>query len=201
MTAARPEADTEYSRAHRASQGPPGPSRPSGESPGRATAVPVLIAGVAGALLLLVAEFTPLLHVRSGAGARVIDTISTGSHQSYALVPLALAALLFSVTIWRTRNRLALLATGLLGVVALLIALLGDLPDAQANGLIGTAATHYAVAAASPATGLYLETAGAVLLIISAVGGLLLLPAPTRPRRPPATRRPEDRPSGARSAS
>jgi hypothetical protein len=154
----------------------------------------VLIAGVGGAVLLLVAEFTPLLHVRTGASARVIDTINTGAHHSYALVPVAVLALVFGLGIWQTRNRLALLATGLLGVLALLIALLGDLPDAQASGLIGSATTQYTVASSSPAIGLYLETAGAVLLIVAAVAGMLLLPAPARPPRRPRSPR-------ARSAS
>jgi hypothetical protein len=157
-------------------------------------------------VLLLVAEFTPLLHVRSGAGGHVIDTISTGSHQAYALAPVAVLAIVFALGIWQTRSRLALLATGLLGVLSLLIALLGDLPDAQASGLIGSATTHFSTASSSPAIGLYLETLGAVLLLFTAVSGLLLLPGPERPanrRRPPRgrDRPPRDGSSAARTRS
>jgi hypothetical protein len=69
---------------------------------------------------------------------------------------------------------------GVLGVVALLIALLGDLPDAQASGLVGSAATRFTTASSTPSAGLYLETLGAVVLVISAGAGLLLLPGPAR---------------------
>jgi hypothetical protein len=93
-------------------------------------------------------------------------------------VALLAAALAYGV--WLTGNRLALVATGLLGLLALLIALLGDLPDAQASGLIGSAATHFYTASSSPSTGLYLETLGAIILLISAGGGLLLIEAPPR---------------------
>ena len=52
----------------------------------------------------------------------------------------------------------------MLGIATLLIALLGDLPDAHATGLIGSSASQYVQGAASPSAGLYLETLGAVLL-------------------------------------
>jgi hypothetical protein len=138
-----------------------------------------------GAALLLVAEFTPLLKVRSSASSHVIQTVSTGSHHTYALVPVALLAAALAYGIWQTRSRLALLATGVLGLLALLIALLGDLPDAQASGLIGNATTKFATATSSPSIGLYLETLGAVILLVTAAAGLLLLAAPERPRRQP----------------
>lgn len=69
-------------------------------------------------------------------------------------------------------------STGVLGVVALLIALLRDLPDAHATGLVGSAATGLRSASSSPGVGLYLETLGAVVLLITAVCGLLLLAPP-----------------------
>ncbi len=135
----------------------------------------VLVGGAIGAGLLLVAEFLPLLTVRSSATRGVIDTVSTGSHDSFALVPVALLAAVLAYGIWRTRSRLALLATAMLGVLVLLIALLGDLPDAQATGLVGSPATHLAIASSSPGSGLYVETLGAFVLLITAAGGLLLV--------------------------
>ena len=65
--------------------------------------------------------------------------------------------------VWQANSRPALLAIGLLGVIALLIALLGDLPDAQASGIV-LRAGHYDAASSSPGLGIYLETLGAVLL-------------------------------------
>ncbi|HEY3728020.1 MAG TPA: hypothetical protein VGL51_12650 [Solirubrobacteraceae bacterium] len=145
----------------------------------------LLIGGLAGAALLLVAEFTPLLKVHSSAGNHVIKTVATGAHHSYALVPVALLAAGLAYGVWETRSRLALLATGLLGLLALLIALLGDLPDAQATGLVGSATTRFAAASSSPSIGLYLETLGAIVLLITAASGLLLLEPPPARRKPP----------------
>jgi hypothetical protein len=155
------------------------------ETVSRPVAVAVLAGGVAGAILLLVAEFTPLLQVHSSLQRAPIATLTTGSHDSYALLPIALLAAFFSFVVWRTRSRLGLLATGVLGLVAVLIALIGDLPDAQATGLVGSAASHFAIATSRPAVGFYLETLGAVLLIINSAGGLLLLAAPDRQPSPP----------------
>ena len=183
MNSARPEAETEYSRAQ---QGAGDDSGLYGRRSGLfGTAVPA--GGALGAALLLVAEFTPLLTVHSSARSGVVATVGTGPHHSFALVPVALLALALAYGVWRTGSRLALLATGVLGLLALLISLLGDLPDARSSGLIGSAATRLATASSSPSTGLYLETLGAIVLLITAAAGLLLLGPPGRPRR--ATRR------------
>ena len=70
---------------------------------------------------------------------------------------------------------------GALGAVALVIALAIDLPDATATH---TVALTFTDAHATPQVGFYLETLGAVLLLVAGVGGILLA-APTR-RRPKA---------------
>ena len=75
----------------------------------------------------------------------------------------------------RSPTRLAPLAMAVLGVAALVIALGRDLPDAQSNGIERSGGT-YVTAAASPRAGLYLETAGAVVLLITSAGGVLLGP-------------------------
>ncbi len=129
-------------------------------------------AGLAGAGLLAVAEFTSLLSVHTSLRTGMVTTIQTGSHHSYALIPIAVLAALLSVAAWRAPHPLVLLAVGLLGLVALLIALLGDLPDAQASGLIGS---PLAIASSSPEIGFYLETLGAVVLVIVSGAGWLLI--------------------------
>jgi hypothetical protein len=188
MNVSEPEADTEYSRARRGSEGRR--RGPRGRLNG--VAIAVLCGGLVGAALLLVAEFTPLLHVHSSArNAGVIKTVGTGAHHSYALVPVAL--LVTALTVTARRNRLALAAIGLLGLVTLGIALLGDLPDAQATGLIAHAGT-YVAAAANPGAGLYLETLGGLVLLLTSAAGLLL--APQGPPAPAQTI-----PSPRRSAS
>src|ERR1700744_2876031 len=133
MNTSRPEADIEYSRGPRASNGPSAPPRtPLTQAP-----MGVVLGVLAGAVVLVIAEFTPLLRVHSGAyHAGVVATIGTGSHHSYALIPVALLAVALASAARATGNRLALLSVALLGIVALGIALLGDLPDAHAVGLV-----------------------------------------------------------------
>jgi hypothetical protein len=140
--------------------------------------IAVLVGGLLGALLLLVAEVTTLYAVYTAGGIAPVESVNTGSHQGYALVPIALLAVLLSCVIWLTRGRAALLALAVLGLIALLIAVLGDLPDARSKGLLRTAGTQFVNAGARPCAGLYIETLGAaVFLIASGLGLLLLQPA------------------------
>lgn len=178
MSATRPEAETEYSRGHDGS----GSDFRGSDAAGRAGSGPLravlTTAGLAGAAVLIGAEFAPLLSVRSSLHPLALSTVSTASHDSYALVPLAVLAGLLAVMVGQTGGRLGLLAIGVLGVAALSVALLGDLPDAQATGVIGN--PPIAFARSRPDTGFYLETLGGVLLIITAGAGLLLS-GPSRP--------------------
>jgi hypothetical protein len=202
MNATPPEANTEYSRASaafgRVSRPAPDPDPPAAERarPGRRTrtdaaaaGVPglirgaILVGGLFGASLLLVAEFTTVFTIRTSAGAAPIGSVGTGSHHTYALVPIAVLVVLLSLAVFTALSRPALLAIGVLSLIALLIALLGDLPDAQASGLVGGGAQHYVAASASPSAGLYMETLGGVVLLITSVCGFLLLGPPPRARR------------------
>jgi hypothetical protein len=183
MKTSRPEAESEYSRGPQASNpdlpGPDGGRGGGSEGGSRTVRRALLVGGLAGSLLLLVAEFTPLFAIHTSSSHTAIRTVQTGSHHSYALIPIAILTIVLTLEVWRNGSRLALLATGVLAIVALLIALLGDLPDAHATGLVGSLASGLKVASASPSAGLYLETLGAVVLLITAAAGLLL---ETQPR-------------------
>ena len=164
MNASRPEAEIEYSRG-------PEPSR--ARSRRRRSAVIGL--GLLGAAVLLVAELTPLLGVRTvAAHPRLIRTVQAGPHHSWALVPIAVAAVALSLLAWRSGSRAAFAGVGLLGLAALGVALIADLPDAHSTGLVGSPARGLAQAQAHAAIGLYLETLGAVLLLVSAAAGAML---------------------------
>jgi hypothetical protein len=128
-----------------------------------------------GAVLLLVAEFLPLFEVRTSARHSAVTTVGSASHHAYALLPIAVLAALLAWSWWRSPSRLAVLALAVLGAASLVIALGRDLPDAQSNGLERSGGT-YVTAAASPRAGLYLETAGGLVLLISSAAGLLLVP-------------------------
>ena len=148
------------------------------QAPGSLRAA-ILAGSLLGALLLVVAEFTTLytVHVETSSAPqvrrdRVASLLRAGPDR------VLVAALAFAV--WRDSSRPALLAIGLLGVVALLIALLGDLPDAHATGLVGSSATRYVAASSTPSAGLYLETLGAVVLVITCGVGFIALGSPQR---------------------
>jgi hypothetical protein len=183
MNSTQPEAESEYSTRRRASEGVVGGAR--------AAARGACGLGLTGAALLLAAELTPLLRVDSVARHPVvIRTVETGPHHGWALVPVAGLAAALATAMLHPPTRTAGVRTaagllGLLGLAALGIALLADLPAARATGLVGTPATGLHDAVARAATGLYLETLGAfVLLLAGAVGGLVRRPeaAPAGPR-------------------
>ena len=187
---APPEANSEYSRG----SGPFGrlllprwqaseaPASPGSQAAGPARAA-LALGALFGALLILVAQFTALYHLHSATASAAIKTVGTGSNHTWAPVPLAVAAILLAYVVYRTGSRTALVGLLALGVATLLIALIGDLPDAHSSGLVGSSASGYVQATSSPSAGLYMETLGAVVLLISGGVGLLLL-APQIARRP-----------------
>ena len=158
MIARARDARDEYSKGNPASQG-----------------VSRLLRGVAilaalGAVLLLVAEFTPLLDVR--AGSHLVKTVNTGSHHSYAnLVVAVVAGFMVFAAVRGAAARMALLGLLVLGLLALGIALLGDVPDVSRTGLV---AGSFDAAAAHARIGVYLETLGSAFLIVAGGVGLLL---------------------------
>ncbi len=175
MNVTPPGANTEYSRAMGPSRGAiTGSIGGDSGAPGgrrrelsRGIRAGVLAGTLLGSLLLVVAEFTTLFTVHVETSSAPIKTVTTGSHHSYALIPIALLAAALAVGVFRDGSRPALMAIGLLGIVTLLIALLGDLPDANATGLAGSSRTQFVSASSTPSAGLYLETLGAVVFVIT----------------------------------
>lgn len=184
MNVTPPEAGTEYSTGSGASKPPlrgrlqsnQGRLEPASSS----LRASILAGSLLGALLLVVAEFTTLFTVHVETSSAAIKTVATGPHHSYALLLIAIVVAVLAIAVWRDSSRPALLAIGLLGVVALLIALLVDLPDANASGLAGSSTTRYVDASSTPSAGLYLETLGAVVLVITCGVGFIALGAPRR---------------------
>jgi len=163
MDAPAPGASGQYSRGDAGS----GPRRPL---PSAVRAL-LLLLGIAGAALLVVSEFQPLLQVQVGvAEPKVVKDEVIGHEQhAYGLVILGALALAMTYGAAWGLSRPAMVALGAIGLIALLIALVLDLPDARTTGLIGE---RYENAAATPGLGFYLETAGAVVLVLTS--GLLL---------------------------
>ena len=179
MSATPPRARIKYSRGYQASEAAEAESAPRPQRPSPASiwgtwlSAGIVAGGLLAAVLLLVSEFTTLYTVQVATNGASIDSISTSSHDSFALIPVALVVVVLTLGAGLLGSRLSLLALGALGIVTLLIALVGDLPDAQATGVVAIG-MHYASAKSSPSTGLYLETLGAVLLVIVSGSGLLI---------------------------
>jgi hypothetical protein len=180
---APPEANTEYSRGSAASEPVSAHSEERGARGGNGI-LGVALAAALGALLILVSQFTALYHVHVATSSAPIKTIGTGANHAWAPIPIALLAGALAFAVYRRGSRTALIALIVLGIVMLLIALLGDLPDAHATGIVGSGASQYAEGSSTPSAGLYMETLGAILLLISGGIGLLLLGVPRRPPNP-----------------
>lgn len=126
---------------------------------------------VAGAALLVWAEWSPLYQIK--VGDVVVRVGQTGDHHSYALVPIAALALLMGFGGVVGRSRPAMAAVAVLGIAALLIALLVDRPDTNAEGLYGV---RYESAHAGAREGLTRELGGGGLLVLAGVLGVVALP-------------------------
>jgi hypothetical protein len=138
--------------------------------PVRAT---VVAGAFASATVLVVAEFLTLYSVRVIRGSASVPPVAAGTENHYALIPIALLGLILALAAIRLGDRWALTAVAALGLIALLIGLLHDLPDARRTGLVGSLHTGWVRGASSPDLGMYLETLGAVMLVLTAGLGLL----------------------------
>ncbi len=185
---APPEANTEYSRG----SGPFGrlmpPRRQAASTPSHRPAetaasarTALALGALLGALLVLVSQFTAMYHLHAATSSVPIKTVGTGANHAWAPIPLALVAAVLAYAVYRFGNRTALAGLAALGIATLLIALLGDLPDARSSGLIGSSAGGYVQATSSASAGLYMETLGGVVLLVAGGLGLLMVTSAKSP--------------------
>lgn len=133
-----------------------------------------------GAILLVIAEFSPVVEIAVGSLDTVRRTEDGGDHHGWALLVVALAALPLVYSAYRGA-RTAAVGLAALGAVALLVGLAVDLPDTTERGNLPESVA-YNDARAQAGSGLYLELTGGALLVVS--GGLLWVLAGTgRPER------------------
>jgi hypothetical protein len=140
----------------------------------------------AGVICLLLATFTTIIEIQVGTTTKIPghDTELSGwdRHGPALLIIAGFAALMIVGALRGARP--AMMALAALGLVALLIAVVVDVPDLHKTGFVGEV---YEDAAAGPKAGFYLETLGAVLVLASGVL-MLLLPGAERPADRPARR-------------
>src|SRR3954471_5493142 len=146
------------------------------------------LAGLTGAVMVLVASFTSVIDITVGTTSRVLDADTAQSgwdRHGPALVLLALLALFLLAASLRGA-RIAMAGLAVVGIAVLAIAWASDRPHVHDSGSVGDV---YAEATAAPGPGYYLETLGGVLLLLSG-GALLVLGsgAPVAEAAPPAAR-------------
>ncbi len=130
------------------------------------------VAGLAGAVLLVVATFTAIIEITvetTTSGVDLDGAQSGWDRHGPALIVLALLTL-WLLTAALRGTRIAMTGLALTGLVALAIAVHWDRPHVHETGSVGEV---YTEATAAPGTGYYLETLGGLLLLVS--GSALLV--------------------------
>lgn len=139
---------------------------------------------LAGVVALAAAEFTTVYEVTVGSLEVVKRSATGGENHGYALLVIAALAVVMTAAALRGARPPAL-ALVVLGVVAVVIALVVDLPDTRGSGELPESLA-YEQAQARAGTGFGLELAGGVLL--AAAGAVLLLAARQQSRTDARTR-------------
>ena len=138
----------------------------------RALRIGLSAAAAAGVVCLVLATFTTVIEIKVGTTTRLPgrDTHLSGwdRHGPALLIVAAFGAAMVAGALRGARP--AMIALAVLGLVALGIAVIGDVPDLNETGFIGEV---YEDAAAGPSAGFYLETLGGALLLAS--GAILAL--------------------------
>jgi hypothetical protein len=132
---------------------------------------------VAGALLLILAEFVPVREIHAVTVVPPGGDSTGGDLHSYALLVIGLAMLPMAYGAVVRGARPAAVALIVLALGACVVVLFVDRPVLDDTGLIGRT---YDLAEARPAVGFYLESLGAVLALVGAVWALMLAPRRTR---------------------
>jgi hypothetical protein len=135
--------------------------------------IALLVLPLAGAALLVAAEFSTLYEVVVVTTVPAGGSFSAGGHHGYALAAIAVGIVVMTVGAVLGGSRPAAVAVLVLALAALAIALAVDLPDVHETGLIGQT---YDAAEAQPRAGLYLEIAGGCAALVGAA--LILVARP-----------------------
>jgi hypothetical protein len=139
----------------------------------------LVAACAAGAALLAASQFTTMFELTPPGGGALAEINASDQH-GYATLVLAVSALvMLAVGIGARSEALAQIAAfsvAACGVVALLIFLVGDLPDANKVGTLDDPRESFVDAKAEPAAGFWFELAGS--LILAVCGGALATMGP-----------------------
>jgi hypothetical protein len=146
----------------------------------------LLVLACAGAAGMLAASQFMNIFELTPPGGEAISEIDSADQHGYAMLVLAAFALILITIGIATRGQpiseLAAVAVAVCGVVALLIFLIGDLPDVNKVGTLDDPRESFIDAKAEPQAGFWFELVGA--LVLTVCGAAL---ATTRPDQAGAT--------------
>jgi hypothetical protein len=119
--------------------------------------------------MLGASQFTDIFHL-TPPGGEALQAISSKDQHGYATLVLAIfAVLLLVVTISardEQRRQVAAMAVAVCGLIALLIFLIGDLPDVNKIGTLDDPRQSFIDAEAKPVAGFWLELIGSLVLTV-----------------------------------
>jgi hypothetical protein len=133
------------------------------------TEILLLLACAAAAAMLGASQFTDLFHL-TPPGGEALQAITSSDQHGYAMLVLAVFALLLIVVTMAARDeqlrQVAAMAVAICGLIALLIFLIGDLPDVNKIGTLDDPRQSFIDAEAKPVAGFWLELVGSLVLTV-----------------------------------
>jgi hypothetical protein len=164
----------------------------------------LLVLACAGAAAMLGAsQFTDIFHL-TPPGGEALQAISAKHQHSYATLVLAIFAIVLILVTLGARDeqlrQVAAMAIAVCGLIALLIFLIGDLPDVNKIGTLDDPRQSFIDAEAKPVAGFWLELVGSLVLTVCGAALATMRPGArkstehhgrrARPRQEPTDRSP-----------
>jgi hypothetical protein len=145
----------------------------------------LLVLACAGAAAMLGAsQFTDIFHL-TPPGGEALQAISSKDQHGYATLVLAIFALVLILVTLAARDsqlrQVAAMAVAICGLIALLIFLIGDLPDVNKIGTLDDPRQSFIDAEAKPVAGFWLELAGSLVLTVCGAALATMRPGAARP--------------------
>jgi hypothetical protein len=147
----------------------------------------LVLACAAAAGMLAVSQFTDIFHL-APPGGEALQAISAKDQHSYATLVLAIFALVLIVVAIGARDeqlaQVAAMAIAVCGLIALLIFLIGDLPDVNKVGTLDDPRQSFIDAEAKPVAGFWLELVGSLVLTVCGAALATIRPRGARSTAP-----------------
>jgi hypothetical protein len=129
----------------------------------------LVVACTAAAAMLGASQFTDIFHL-TPPGGEALEAISSKDQHGYAMLVLAIFALVLILVTLAARDeqlsQVAAMAVAVCGLIALLIFLIGDLPDVNKIGTLDDPRQSFIDAEAKPVAGFWLELVGSLVLTV-----------------------------------